>query len=191
MVPKDPFLEPQVFLAAITAFQTQAQGKVASPDPSNNKVDDTYLTLSLLQAIDAAFDKSKQNDAYKVHKMLRNKIDDITTDLRTAALDRSSDFSLSNPAVDELHSGFGTSNLKMFSRLIVSSGKEGAPSLAWLWAGKTGQLDQRKREMQVISDGEVDEQDKFAMGEVKTTDDEVVPFPWSGRMQKKVESWVG
>lgn len=163
---------------------------MASPDLSSNKTDDVYLTPSLLQLLDAAFDKSKQNDAYKVHKMLRNKIDDITTDLRTAALDRPSDFS-SNPAVDELHTGFGTSNLQVFSRLIVSSGKEGAPSLSWLWAGKVGQLDKRKREIQVISDGEVDEKDKPVMGEVKTTDDEVVPFPWSGRMQKKVESWVG
>jgi hypothetical protein len=153
------------------------------------------LTHSLLQAIDHAYDKSRQSDAYKVHKVLLNKLDDLTTDLRAVSSTETAD-GASHLSLDLCAP---TVELETLIKAVISAGKEGAPSVRLLWTGRTSQLE-RKRKERVLSDGEVEAEDtqrrdKRDRGpDPKSTDEEsdtVNGLPWSGRVQKRIEAWAG
>jgi hypothetical protein len=162
LVPKDPFLEPEALLSALSAFQHQGKAPPADAAPAP-----TYLTPALLHALDAAFDKGRQSEAYKVHKVLRSKLDDLATDLRADA---------AAPA--------DTRDLA-----ALAGARDGAPSLAWLWAGRPRALDARLREL-----GADGEPEAAPAPDPKSTDEEgdvLNAMPWSNRMQRKIGNWAG
>jgi hypothetical protein len=183
-VPKDPFLEPQALLTALYAFHHH--GKSGSPDTAGVKSDVVHLSYALLQAIDTAFEKSRHNEAYKVHKVLFNKLDDLATDLRSTTTEKAFDSgSISGVGTA---SPLGTRDIGTLAKVLLSGGKDGAQSLSLLWAGKAVQLDRRQKD--IVSDAEDDK----PAPDARSTDDERDVFgnkPWSGRMQKKIESWAG
>ncbi|KLO06904.1 hypothetical protein SCHPADRAFT_860844 [Schizopora paradoxa] len=99
-VPKDPFLHPRQFSRALATYVNQrllnTSPVASSPSPpslvgSNGNsnaftapagvthVHRAYLNVVLMQRVDAAFEKHRATEAYKVHRVLFAKLDDITT----------------------------------------------------------------------------------------------------------------
>jgi len=189
LAPKDPFIEPHALVSAFYAFQHNAKN---SPNPSSEKSDFVPLTLSLFRAIETAYLKSRQTEPFKVHKVLLNKIDDLKTDLRTSGAERDGDFGDGAGMGQDMCTG--TARLDVFVKSVLTNRKEGASSVRWLWTARAEQAERKRRE-RVLSDTEKDAEDKAAaVADAKSTDDEgdeVNAIPWSGRMQKKIESWAG
>ena len=161
-----------------------------------------YLDQKVYEAISAAYDKGKQNESYKVHRVLINKLDDLATDLRT------------NPDPDTRKGSFEwasnlnpTTDLGKFVRLITANSKDGSPSVRYLWTGRPGDVARKRKEREAIwSEGEEKEREKEKEieekereriererdREVKSSEDEdfMGGIPWSGRVQKKLEAWA-
>ncbi len=163
-----------------------------------------YLTKDVYEAITAAYDKGKQNESYKVHRVLINKLDDLATDLRT------------NPDPDTRKGSFSsasnlnpTTKLDEFVRVITANSKDGSPSVRYLWTGRPGDVARKRREREAIwSEGEEKEREREKEIEekererierdrdrdgVKSSEDEMDfmgGIPWSGRVQRKLESWA-
>lgn len=167
-----------------------------------------YLSQPLIEAIANAYDKAKQNDTYKVHRVLINKLDDLATDLRNT----------------ETGSGKGlfggannftpTTDLAKFVKVITESSKDGAPSLRYLWTGRTADVVRKRKEKEAIwSEGEEKEREKEHGKDEKekakhdkdkekekdkerdprSSDDEgdfMGGMPWSGRMQRRIGGWT-
>jgi hypothetical protein len=165
-------------LGALYAFQNNIR---SSPDPAASRTDPVFLGPRLLRALNGAFDKARQNEQYKVHKVLLNKLDDLATDLRAGTDDGGGpNVGAGGDACTPTH------NAAAFARSLAQSAKDGAPGLAALWAGRAPRIEGRRRD--VVSDGE----DERAT-DVKSTDEEAdgaSAKPWSGRMQRKIESWT-
>lgn len=188
LVPKDPFVEPHVLISALYAFQHSAK---SSPNPTGDKADTVTLTLPLLRSIEVSYLKSRQTDQYKVHKVLLNKLDDLTTDLRATGTERDGDFGDGSGGLGtDLASG--TAKLDMFVKSALTNRKEGAQSVRWLWTARAEQVDRKRRE-RVMSDVEREAEEKAAaVADAKSTDDEGDEVrPWSNRVQKKIEFWAG
>lgn len=135
--------------------------------------------MSVIAALNAAHDKFKQTESFKVHRVLKNKLDDLTTDLRATP----------NDGTGSSHSLGATSDLNVFVKAVLSDTKDGAVSLRYLWSGRPLDIHKRRKE-KVQSDGERDDElDKYERIDGKSTDDEP-EFHWSGRMQRKIESWA-
>lgn len=148
----------------------------------------------------------RQGEAYKVHRVLKSKLDDLATDLRTA---------------DGPGSGITglkpTTDLGAIVKTILSgtSGKEGAASLRHLWSGRPEQIGRKRKEREAVwsegerEDGEREwkerekqeakankERDKTERErerDAKSTDDDgdyLGGRPWGGRMQRKIENWT-
>lgn len=190
LVPKDPFIEPHILVSALYAFQHHAKN---SPNSSSDKSGFVPLTLPLLRAIETAYGKSRQTEQFKVHKVLLNKLDDLTTDLRAAGAERDGDLDHGMGA----GMATGTARLSVLVKCVLANRKDGAPSVRWLWTARAEQAARKRRE-RVLSDAERDAEDKTAAAaaaaDVKSTDDEgddVNPVPWPNRVQKKIESWAG
>ena len=113
--------------------------------------------------------------------MLKSKIGDLTTDLRTAP-----NQSPSTPNVGI------TSNLSAFVTGVMNYGKDVSSSLRYLWNGRVLELKTRKGGG-IISDGEREEDFEIMKSDGKSTDEEH-EFPsgihWSGRVQRKIGSWT-
>ena len=105
-----------------------------------------YLSQDLIQSIQSQYDKARQSESYKVHRVLKNKLDDLATDLRTHVSEGST-----GPAATSLSV---TSDLAAFARCAVTS-KDAPPSLRYLWTGRPGHAEKKRREKEPPwSDGE-------------------------------------
>ncbi|KAI0335485.1 hypothetical protein GY45DRAFT_1267616 [Cubamyces sp. BRFM 1775] len=177
---------------------------VASPAASTSGSSPVYLTQSLIETIESQYEKVRQSESYKVHRVLKNKLDDLATDLRTHASD-SAGAAASTLSV--------TSDLSAFVRCIVST-KDAPQSLRYLWTGRPGYAEKKRREKEAVwSDGErdreerekerevekegqgkdvrdKDDKDKEREKEPRSGDEADSIKPWSGRMQRKIESWA-
>lgn len=107
--------------------------------------------------------------------MLKSKIGDLTTDLRTTATQ--------NPPTANVGT---TSNLPAFVTGVMSGGKDVSSSLQYLWSvrvsGRGG-----------ISDGEREEDLEITKSDGKSTDEEhefMSGVHWSGRVRGKIGSWT-
>ncbi|KAF9646031.1 hypothetical protein BDM02DRAFT_3148177 [Thelephora ganbajun] len=174
VVPRDPFLEPRGFVNSLTVFHyTSRNHSHPLPQPSSN--------IALIEAINAAHDRFKQSESFKVHRVLKSKIGDLTTDLRTTP-----NHSPSTPNVGT------TPNLSAFVTGVMSGGKDVSSSLQCLWSGRVLDLKTR-RGGGANSDGEREEDLEIMKSDGKSTDEEH-EFPsgthWSGRVQKKIGSWT-
>lgn len=154
-----------------------------------------------MHAIQIAYDKLKQSESYKVHRVLINKLDDLATDLRTGTTP-------TNNAESTPRSGAAfntpTTDLGAFVKAAVLGGsaKDGAPSLRYLWTGRPQEVGRKRREKDFLSEPEDGERDGGKEGkekgtvvekDVKSSEDEgefVSGRPWSGRVQRKIESWA-
>ncbi|OCH94087.1 hypothetical protein OBBRIDRAFT_723647 [Obba rivulosa] len=224
IVPKDPFVEPQAFLEAVAAFQTHkshghshvhslsisqsVQSSVSSqPNPSILKdsratspsnTTAVYLSAYLIKAINIVYDKkTKQSEPYKVHRVLKNKLDDLATDLRSGAgadteNTGSNAASSSNPITD----------INTFVQVVASGSKDAPPSLRYLWTGRPGLTATKRNEKEVPwSEGErEDHADRDAGGrdkegngakdaDMRSTDDEGDGKLWAGKVARKLEGW--
>ena len=101
-----------------------------------------FLTRPIIDSINAAYDKMKQNEGYKVHRVLINKLDDLATDLRTNPDNESTGRGLFGWA-----SSLGpTTDLTKFVKVVSASSKDSAPSLRYLWTGRPTELAKKRRE---------------------------------------------
>ncbi|THG94413.1 hypothetical protein EW026_g7057 [Hermanssonia centrifuga] len=222
-VPKDPFIDPLAFAKALTAFGSSKphahahtlslthyslQPPTLSHSVTSSPVQAVYLSQSLIETINAAYDKAKQSDTYKVHRVLINKLDDLATDLRTNPEPGGSTKGLFRWASNLVP----TTDLGGFVKTISESSKDGAPSLRYLWTGRPGEVARKRKEKEMVwSEGEEKEREKELEKEirgkekdekererekekeVKSSEDEgdfLGGMPWSGRMQRKIESWA-
>ena len=224
IVPKDPFLDPHGFVKALAVIHlikphshayslphptvplanpTSASGPsmaIASPTGGPGA---TFLTRELIETIQSHYDKARQSESYKVHRVLKNKLDDLATDLRTHVTDGGG---LTTTTLSV------TSDLATFARCAVTS-KDAPPSLRYLWTGRPGYAEKKRREKETVwSDGEREERDRDRVGEKegvskdgrekderdreKDKEGNLARFGddgerlWSGRMQRKIESWA-
>lgn len=228
---KDPFFYPRRFTRTLSTFVNQrvahAPMSASSPAPSMHAgaggyqpqpfCHHAYLNLKLIERIDLEFDKHRTSDAYKLHRVVLNKIDDITTATTSAIASASSksglghahtrSFSLSHHGKERDAEVLieGTTDLGAFVSKINSATSlgtralkdAGAQSLKYLWTGKVDQLE-RKRLEGVLSDAEEErEREKEREKERSDFSDEDGDaqfrpvLPWSNKMQKKIEDWTG
>ncbi|KAN0127457.1 hypothetical protein V8E53_010861 [Lactarius tabidus] len=171
LIPKDPFLDPERFLRAVSAFQD-------SRLCSSSLTTQPFLTDDILNVIDGAYSKSRTTEPYKVHRVLLNKLDDLTTDLRTS----------SGPT------NFNLADIDQFIHFAeTKAAKDGLHSLKYLWGGQADMLALKRKE-RVWSDGEDDggrDRDKTERMDDLSTGDEN-ERAWRGkRVQRKIESWAG
>lgn len=218
IVPKDPFVDPYTFVKAITSFATpKAHSHVhtlslphhfvtsnvsiySTTSPISQLPQAVFLTRTVVDSIDAAYDKAKQSDTYKVHRVLISKLDDLATDLRT------------NPDPGGGKGLFGwantlkaTTDLETLVKVVLDNPKAGSTSLRYLWTGRPGEVARKRKEKEAIwSEGEEKERGKEIEREekereknekekerdIKSSDDDG-ERPWSGRVQRKIESWAG
>ncbi|KAI0677515.1 hypothetical protein C8Q78DRAFT_961830 [Trametes maxima] len=228
VVPKDPFLDPVGFVRALATFHpskphahphsphshghhhshavsptspASTATTIVAPSPPSGIVS---LTQGLIETIEMQHEKVRQSESYKVHRVLKNKLDDLATDLRTHASDNG------GGAASTLSV---TSDLSAFVRCVVST-KDAPQSLRYMWTGRPGYAEKKRREKEAVwSDGEReredrdkdrdgdrdgvgkdgrerDERDRDRDREPRSGDEGDFVKPWSGRMQRKIESWA-
>lgn len=176
LIPKDPFLYPQRFLGAVYAF---LDSRLFSSSSHTTQV---FLTDDVLNAIDTAHSKSRTKEPYKVHRVLLNKLDDLTTDLRTSSAPKNI-----NPTdIDQF---------VFFAE--TKAAKDGVPSLKYLWTGRAEIL-AIKRKDRPWSEGDDDNgrdregKEREKTDELSAGDENDMPRAWRGkRVQRKIESWAG
>lgn len=176
LIPKDPFLYPQRFLGAVYAF---LDSRLFSSSSHTTQV---FLTNDVLNAIDTAHSKSRTTEPYKVHRVLLNKLDDLTTDLRTSSAPKNI-----NPTdIDQF---------VFFAE--TKAAKDGVPSLKYLWTGRAEIL-AIKRKDRPWSEGDDDNgrdregKEREKTDELSAGDENDMPRAWRGkRVQRKIESWAG
>lgn len=212
-MPKDPFIDPAGFVKALGSFissksphvhahslsltQFNIPPSTLSPYSYNSPpVMVVYLTHGIIENINTSYDKAKQNDSYKVHRVLINKLDDLATDLRT------------NPEAASRGS-FGwasgltpITDLNRFVKIITESSKDSAPSLRYLWTGRPGEVAKKRKEKEVVQSEDEEkerekgqervdrERDRYDRENAKSSDDEDDGIPWSGKVQRKLENWA-
>ncbi|KAI0832438.1 hypothetical protein BC628DRAFT_315443 [Trametes gibbosa] len=231
VVPKDPFLDPSGLLRGLATLHSSkthphtphthslhshnssptsppssvvASSPMTSQSPSwNSNATATFLNQALIESIESQYEKVRQSESFKVHRVLKNKLDDLATDLRTHASDTG------GAAASTLGV---TADLSAFVRCVVST-KDAPQSLRYLWTGRPGYAEKKRREKEAVwSDGERDrdERDRDREGErdagrdgrdkddrekekdrePRSGDEGEFVKPWSGRMQRKIESWA-
>ena len=232
VVPKDPFLEPMAFVKALSVFHSKTHpptshshlipppsptmpsgsngsSSTASPTPptpssgigSGNVV---FLSPELIETIESHYEKSRQSESYKVHRVLKNKLDDLATDLRTHVTESGGATNATTLSV--------TSDLAAIARCAVTS-KDAPQSLRYFWTGRPGHAEKKRREKEALwSDGERerDDKDKDKNGEKdvlgkegkekeerdRERDREARSCdegdrPWGGRVHRKIGGWAG
>ncbi|KAH8105824.1 hypothetical protein BXZ70DRAFT_966334, partial [Cristinia sonorae] len=177
-----------------------------------------YLTHKLINAIQAAYDKLKQSESYKVHRVLINKLDDLATDLRTSENKSKSGGRWGQGSV--FNNNQPVADLAVLVRCIggggVGPGDRGGPSsLRYLWTGRPEEVGRKRREKEIAEEGDLVEaegrtdkekergdREKEREGrermsverDVKSSEDEgdigYLNKPWSGRMQRRIEVWA-
>ncbi|KZV71378.1 hypothetical protein PENSPDRAFT_684615 [Peniophora sp. CONT] len=198
-LPKDPFEYPTCYRAAISAFQNSRLCTLPTPTPA------PLLTTETLEAIDLAYDRSRQGEQFKLHRIALNKLDELREGM--SAPSASTGTAGRAPAPDA-----ATADISAFVRAVDKRGKEGIPSIRYVWSGRAGELAQRERERErVVSEGEREEErtPALSMGMSPIIDRErarSAPNPdelssaseaegahsvWSSkRVQRKIESWA-
>lgn len=170
----------------------------------------TPLTLSIIRRIDAAYDKARSTDALRVHRVLLNKLDELTaatSSVMSSTASASHSFSSNNPeaAAVSSSSAHGTSKesieptpdlASLVRRVTQHTGKDSVDSLRYLWTGQLDALEMKQREtakVGVWSDGErEDDQEKEKYARSAEEDGEyAIVSPWSNKMQKKIGNWAG
>lgn len=171
VVPRDPFLDPRGFANSLTIFHYSLRTHShQTPQQSPN--------VALIEAIDSAHDRFKRSESFKVHRVLKSKVGDLTTDLRTTTNQ--------NPSTSNVGT---TSDLSVFVNGLMSGGKDTSVSLQHLWGGKALELRTRRG----TSDGEREDELEITKSDGKSTDEEhdlSSGIHWPGRVQKKIGSWT-
>lgn len=202
-VPKDPFLYPRRFIRTLAAFVNQrVQIASSSTSPSGSTIcHHAYLNLALIKRIDMAFEKYKSSEAYKLHRVVLNKLDDLTTATTSAissskgskSVGHGQSLSLSLSSKERDVEGLleATADLAAFvGNVNLLRGKETAASLRYLWSGRLDQLE-RKLFESILSDAEEEREKERERSDSEDDGELVSALPWSGRVQKKLESWAG
>ena len=159
-----------------------------------------FLSQPLIEAIELQYEKSRQSESYKVHRVLKNKLDDLAMDLRTHAVETGGTTATTLSI---------TSDLAAFARCAVTS-KDAPQTLRYFWTGRPGYAEKKRREKEAVwSDGERererDDGEKERDGErdggsrdkderdrdKETKSGDEGERPWSDRVQRKVERWTG
>lgn len=202
-VPKDPFMHPRRFTRVLATFVNQRL--MTSPTSASSSAGPTlcqhaYLNLALIKHIDAAYEKYRSSDAYKLHRVVLNTLDDLTSATTQAMSSskgvrhgQSMSLSLSSKEREADSLLESTPDLASFvNRVGYLRGKDCGSSVRYLWTGKLEQLD-RKRKESIWSDVEEDkerEREREMSGSDEDNDSTSV-FPWSNRVTKKLENWAG
>lgn len=229
-VPKDPFFYPRRFTRTLALFVNQRLAHHPISANSHSPASTTsvgagvgapvfchhaYLNITLVERIDLAFEKHRAADAYKLHRVVLNKLDDLTTATTTALASASSksglghahahahtrSLSLTTKERDAEALMEGTADLAAFVGKLTGgaaasarAGRDaGAPSVKYLWTGRLEQLE-RKRVEGVLSDAEEErERERERERSDFSDEDGENPFrmPWSNKVQKKLEGWAG
>lgn len=201
-VPKDPFLHPRRFTRSLAAFVNQrlAQTPAASTSAAPAMCHHAYLNLALIKHIDVAYDKYRSSEAYKLHRVVLNKLDDLTT-VTTSAMSsskgashgKSMSLSLSSKDRDAESMLESTADLATFvGKVGFHRGKDCGASIRYLWTGRL-ELLERKRKESVWSDAE-EEKERERERERSESDEDgdlLGVFPWSSKVTKKIENWAG
>lgn len=197
-VPKDPFFYPRRFTRTLAIFVNQRLAHTPSNGPSALPTfcNHAYLNLTLIKRIDLAFDKYKSSEAYKLHRVVLNKLDDLTS-ATTSAIASSKGMThghtLSLSSKDRDGEGLleSTSDLPSFvAKVSLLRGKDGATSIRYLWTSRLDQLE-RKRLESVWSDAEEERERERERSDSDEDGEFLGVLPWSNRVQKKLESWAG
>lgn len=229
-VPKDPFFYPRRFTRTLALFVNQRLAHHPISANSHSPASTTsvgagagapvfchhaYLNFTLVERIDLAFEKHRAADAYKLHRVVLNKLDDLTAATTTALASASSksglghghahahtrSLSLTTKERDAEALMEGTADLVAFVGKLTGgaaasarAGRDaGAPSVKYLWTGRLEQLE-RKRVEGVLSDAEEErERERERERSDFSDEDGENPFrmPWSNKVQKKLEGWAG
>lgn len=199
-VPKDPFMHPRRFTRVLAAFVNQRL--IPSPTSASTsgltQCQHAYLNLALIKHIDAAYEKYRSSDAYKLHRAVLNTIDDLTSATTQAMSSskgvrhgQSMSLSLSSKEREAESLLEGTPDLASFvNKVGYLRGKDCGSSVRYLWTGKLDQLD-RKRKESIWSDIEEDREREKEMSASDEENDSTSVFPWSNRVTKKLENWAG
>ncbi|KAI0320823.1 hypothetical protein OF83DRAFT_1102938 [Amylostereum chailletii] len=197
VLPKDPLVDTQSFLHAVSTFQNSRL--CISPSHSLTP----YLTADTVDAIDAAYDKSRQRETFKVSRALKTKLDDLTADLLTSTAPA---ITAGSATAHGYLSADATLDIGEFARMMEKRGKVSVPSLRYLWTGRPGHMDKNVREKEKLwSDAEKErekererererEKEREKEKEVGERLDEFSADDDTDRMkkvQKKLESWAG
>lgn len=160
-----------------------------------------FLNQALIESIELQYEKSRQSESYKVHRVLKNKLDDLASDLRTHGTESA------GPTATLLNV---TSDLAALARCATTS-KDTPQSLRYFWTGRPGYAEKKRREKETVwSDGERERDDGDRDGEkdggirdgrerderIKDKEREAKSGdeserPWSDRVQRKMEKWAG
>ncbi|EJD53733.1 hypothetical protein AURDEDRAFT_180156 [Auricularia subglabra TFB-10046 SS5] len=132
---RDPFDEPTSFLHALAQFS-------ATTNPSSGRSTlhkAPVLTPSLATQITAAYDRARQAESYKIHRVVLNRFD--------SSLEVSS---ILQPTTD----------LAKFTKIVAQNPKEGWPaSVRHLWTGHGGSKRPRRHTMDEMSAVRMEEPD--------------------------------
>ncbi|KAI0036839.1 hypothetical protein K488DRAFT_67438 [Vararia minispora EC-137] len=198
-LPKDPFAEPARFRTAVSAFAQSRLCPVAGAA-------DGVLRADVLDALSAAYDRSRQVDQFKLHRIAMHKIDELREGMAAGAGANGGSRVAAATAVDP------TADMARFVRMLEKKGKEGVPSLRYLWSGRATVLREKEQEKEkerdrVLSDEEERyEKEKEKEGarrerekeerEGERTDEfssasDADHRSWAGKkMQKTIEAWA-
>lgn len=132
---RDPFDEPTSFLHALAQFSITANPSTGRSTLHRAPV----LTPSLATQITAAYDRARQAESYKIHRVVLNRFD--------SSLDVSS---VLQPTTD----------LAKFAKAVAQNPKEGWPaSVRHLWTGHGGSKRTRRHTMDEMSAVRMEEPD--------------------------------
>ena len=212
LVPRDPFLYPQHFLRAVTQFtQDRVQRSSHHRDRTRSHAN-AVLDIDIIKELDAAYEKTRANDAYKVHRRILSKLDGLTAATTSAITTNAStsfnDLTASgtpsqiiNTVANEKDGHDVVLDLSAFVLQLTQGGgkdhKEGVACLRYLWNGKVDVLKAKWQEAkgEGAAPGTEQERDEEVEKHKPKSDEEHVgstsPRPWSNKMQKKIENWAG
>lgn len=155
----------------------------------------TYLDVPLLRKIDVSYEKARSSETYKVHRVILNKLDDITT-ATTSAI--SSGGVGANVSAFNMDCTDTTADLPAFVKKISNThSKDMASSLKSVWTGRVEQLAKKRRQILYADDEEGRDQSKCreeTRSDGRSTDDEgdiSGRLQWSKSVHRKIESWAG
>lgn len=200
-IPKDPFLQPRRFVRALAQFVNQRVNLYSKSSGSASAIcHHAYFNLKLIKDIDRAFEKYRSSDAYRLHRVVFNKLDDFTSATTNAmtssakGLRHGKSLSLSLTSKDAESLLDCTTDLAAFVNKVNSvRSKDCSQSLRYLWSGRLEALE-RKRIESVWSDAE-EEREKEREREKSDSEDDGDHLggvlPWSNKVQKKIENWAG
>lgn len=164
--PRDPFDEPTSFLQSLAQYTATVNPSMGRSTLSKAPV----MTASLIAPINAAFDRARQADSYKIHRVVLNRLEG-----GREAFDI-------QPTLD----------LGKFAKFIAEAPKEALPpSVRQLWTGHGGSKRPRRRTMDEGTAVRMDEPDMATLLKQQDDDGAEPPDPSNavvrpGRMKRCV-----